>query len=73
MLSDGRGLVEWRGRNVIHFYSSEMKEGGVGGVNDTLLHLIASCLIFDPPIADAGTSFQHGFIYIAVLNLTWTP
>lgn len=55
---------------MIHFYSSEMKEGGG---NDTLLHLIASCLIFDPPIADAGTSFQHGFIYIAVLNLTWTP
>lgn len=70
MLSDGRRLFERGGRNVIHFSNGEMKEGGG---SDTLLHLIASFLIFDPPIADARTSLQHCFIYIVVLNLTWTP
>lgn len=70
MLSDRRALVERGGRNAIHFYNGEMKEGGG---SDTLLHLIASSLIFDPPIADARTSLQHCFIYVVGLNLTWTP
>lgn len=65
-----RGLVERGGRNAIHFYNYEMKEGGG---SDTLLHLIAASLIFDPPIADARTSLQHCFIYIVVLNLARTP
>lgn len=60
----GRG-----GRNAIHLYNGEMKEGGG---SDTLLHLIASSLVSDPPIADGRTSLQHRFIYI-VLNLMWTP
>lgn len=67
MLSDRGGLVGTGGRNAIHFYNGEIKKGGGG---DTLLHLIASSLIFDPPIADTRTSLQHCVNYVVVLNLT---